>query len=87
MYEPHIAETLDEALEQPIVILKTEAGFYDYADLYIEHNYFLNKDEVIAFFKGADGAEEHFDPAEYGKTWVCIVFDLPKVEPGFIFIE
>lgn len=87
MNNGRMAATLEEALEQPIVILKTATGFYDYANIYLEYDMIQGKDVVVAFFRNANDVEEHFDPADYGKKWECIVFDLPNIDKDLIMLN
>ena len=72
----HIAETLEEALYRCEVILQTKSGFTDYAKVYEETDKMLTL-KVVAF---VDDQEYHFKPEEYGKTWRCIVTELPPLE-------
>lgn len=87
MYNARFAVTLQEALDQPIVILQTENGFYDYANIYMEYNPIYGREMVAAFFRNPDYAEEHFVPDEYGKKWKCIVFDLPDIGKDFLLLN
>ena len=71
-----IAETLDEALDRCEVIIQTKTGFIDYAKVYEETDMMLNH-KVVAFI---DDQEYQLKCEDYGKTWRCLVVDLPPLD-------